>query len=541
MPMDRQEQMPPRRRLFAIALALALLAPTGFFAWRYRSMPQLASYHDDSVYWLSAQSLALGDGYRITHLPERPAQTKYPPLYPALLSMVWRFAGPFPGNLSIVTALQWAFVPVCLFLTWLYFRRCGFPVPAAYGMTLAMAAGPMTIVFAVSSMTELPFTTVLLAVLLLVETEEDVPTSRAFLAGLIGAAAFLVRTNGIVLVASVPLIWIMQRRYRAAAAFAVPMLVAIAGWQGWSALHMFPARDNIISYYTSYIGFYVRTFSLPDLPARIWVNADAVIESLARLVLFNSGDQFWMRLAGWVITAAAVSGVVILFRRGLRQYPAFAALFVVTLLLWQYPPDQRFVYPILPLYLAGLATKLTEIGNLAVNTWRQKGERFAPVLVLSMIVVLAAGAAISMAHGIFVLLPDYFQGREDQRSRMMPVYRWIASSTDPGLYFAAYDDTLLFLYTGRRGYTVPILPAIVYGTDPNSVSKYVSTLPDLWREKHVTYVLETEWDFQRDLHAPAQDSLNRLLLDRSRFQPVYNDPFARVYRFLPGPEIARSH
>src|ERR1017187_4396218 len=183
MPMDRQEPMPTGRRLFAIALALALLIPSGFFAWRYRSMPQLASYHDDSVYWLSAQSLAQGHGYRIVHLPERPAQTKYPPLYPALLSMVWRFAGPFPGNLSVVTALQWGFVPVCLLLAWLYFRRCGFPMLPAYGMTLAMAAGPMTIVFAVSSMTELPFTPVPLAALLLVETGEEVPMGRGFLAG----------------------------------------------------------------------------------------------------------------------------------------------------------------------------------------------------------------------------------------------------------------------------------------------------------------------------------------------------------------------
>src|SRR5579863_7595219 len=73
----------PERPRFAILLGLVLLlAPSGWFAWNYRSMPHLGAYHDDAVLWLSAQSLAQNHGYRIPHLPENPAQTKYPPLFP---------------------------------------------------------------------------------------------------------------------------------------------------------------------------------------------------------------------------------------------------------------------------------------------------------------------------------------------------------------------------------------------------------------------------------------------------------------------------
>lgn len=526
----------------AIPLALLVLVPSGSFAWRFRSMPQLASYHDDSVYWLSAKSLAQGEGYRIPHLPEEPAQTKYPPLYPALLSLVWKFGGAFPGNLSVVTALQWSFVPIAAALAWLYFRRIRFEPLIAYWMTLAIAAGPMTVIFSVSSMTELPFTTVLLGVMLLIETEDELPVKRAFFAGVLAGAAFLIRSNAIVLAATVPMLWILRRRYRPAAAFALPLLATIAGWQSWCALHAFPAKDNILFYYTSYVGFYVRTFSLADLPTRVWVNVDAVIEALARLVIFNTGEQLWMRPLAWVITATAVAGAVMLYRRGIRQYPAFAVLFVAMLLLWQYPPDQRFVYPILPLYIAGLVTKLTEIGRLAVNTWRtvRGANRFAAVLVFSMIFAVIAGCAASMGYGIFVLLPSYFHDRQEQRAHMRPVYLWIALNTRSDERFAAYDDTLLYLYTRRQGYTVPILPALVYGTEADAVSKYVFSLADLWREKGVTYVLATEYDFQRDLHKPAQDSLSRLLQDRSRFQQVYGDPTARVYRLAPEPGTLQS-
>ena len=123
---------------------------------------------------------------------------------------------------------------------------------------------------------------------------------------------------------------------------------------------------------------------------------------------------------------------------------------------------------------------------------------------------------------------------------MEPVYRWITANTRAGDRFAAYDDALLYLYAGRSGYTVPILPALVYANDPEAVAKYVSSLPELWCEKKVTYLLVTRDDFQRDFHKPAQDALNRLVQNRSQFQPLYADATAQVYRLVHEPETIPS-
>ncbi len=519
-----------------------MLIPSGIFAWRYRSMPQLGSFHDDTVYWVSAQSLAQGRGYRIPHLPEQPAQTKYPPLYPALLALIWKFAGPYPENLTAVGAFQWSFVPLLLTLTWIFFRRCKFGPRSSLLLTLVIAVSPLTTIFATLPMSELPFTTLLLAIMLLIETEGELPVRRAFFAGILAAAAFLIRTNVIVLAVTAPLIWIHRRQRRQAVAFALPLWASIAGWFSWCALHTFPARDNILSYYTSYAGYYIRTFSLADLPHRVWVNFDAAVESLTRLVLFNTGGQIWIRIVAWVITAAACAGIVILFRGGVRQYAIFAPLFVIVLLLWQFPPDARFLYPILPLYVAGLFMKLSQLFKLAIFDFKTKigADRFAAVLMLSLILATGMGFLMSAARGDTQVLPEYFANREEQRSQMKPVYRWISANTPPEAVFAAYDDALLYLNTGRRGYTVPILPALVYGTDPNAVQQYALNLPALWREKHITYVLAARWDFQRDLHTTAQDELSRLLHDRSRFQTMYEDSFAQVYRIAPASGTSQS-
>jgi len=525
----------------AILLGLALLlAPSGWFAWKFRSMPQLGAYHDDAVLWLSAQSLAGNHGYRIPQLPENPAQTKYPPLYPALLSLVWRFAGAFPGNLPFVTALQWSFYAPYLGLVWLFFRQCGFSAPFAYALTLIPALCPITIILGISPLTELPFCVVLLSLMLLLGANREVSgragreTGLGLLAGLLAAVAFLIRTNSIVLAVSVPLLLILQHRIRAAVAFLMPLLAAIAAWQLWCLRNAAAAKDDMVVYYTSYVGFYLRTFSWSDLPHRMWVNFSSVIEALARLVIFSVDNTYGVRVLGWLLTVTATAGVVTLFRRGVRHYPVFAALFVVVLVLWQYPPDTRFVYPLFPLYVAGLATKLRDIAMLAVNTWRRKRgpDRVAVVLMLSLILFIAAGSFGSALHGIFFVLPEYFGDRENQRAEMMPVYRWIAANTGSEERFAAYDDTMLYLHASRRGYTVPLLPRLVYDLDTNAVQRYISGLGAFWRDKRVVYVLVTKYDFRRDLHEVALDSLGDMVQDRTRFQLLYSDRTARVYRFV---------
>lgn len=518
-------------RLVALGFGLILLlVPSGYFAWRHRAMPQLGSWHDDAIYWISAHSLATDKGYIVEHLPTQPPQTKYPPLYPALLSVVWRFGGGFPGNLTFATILQWSFTPFYFLLAWLWFRRCGFRIWPAWALTALIALAPITTLFAVSLMTELPFTAVLLALMLLIERRE-ISARQALVAGLLGTTAFLIRTNAIVLVVGVPALLIPRRRYRQAAAFVAPMLVAIAGWQVWCATRAFHASDGINAYYTSYTAFYARTFSWHELPHRIWANADAIIESLARLVLFQSGDEPWMRALAWVITVAAAAGVVSLTRRGTRYYPAFAVLLLAELLLWQYPPDQRFVYPLLPLCVAGLATKLSEIAGLAVRSWKTRtgANRVAAVPVLLAIAALIAGSVWSMAQGTAMVLPDYFHERQRQLSRLQPVWVWISSNTPVDARFAACDDTLLYLHGHRRGYTEPILPSVVYGVQADTVPPYIASLPALWRQVGVTHVLLTDYDFLRDLHDLGHAELARLLSDPRRFRLLYSDGASKVY------------
>jgi hypothetical protein len=110
----------------AIIGFLILLLPSAYVAWETRDMPQFSNLHDDGLYLVSAKSLADGSGYRIESLPDAPAQTKYPPLYPWFLSWVWRLSPSYPDNLRLATLFSWILIPVLLVLCRRLYRNWGF-------------------------------------------------------------------------------------------------------------------------------------------------------------------------------------------------------------------------------------------------------------------------------------------------------------------------------------------------------------------------------------------------------------------------------
>ena len=72
------------------------------------SAPAAGLFHDDGIYLVTARALAEGRGYSIISLPESPSQTKYPILFPWLLSLVWRLAPSFPDNLLFLRIIPLA-------------------------------------------------------------------------------------------------------------------------------------------------------------------------------------------------------------------------------------------------------------------------------------------------------------------------------------------------------------------------------------------------------------------------------------------------
>src|SRR5271166_2973436 len=103
-------------RLRVLVVFVVLLIPSAFNVWKNPDMTKFGRLHDDGLLFVSAKSLAIGDGYRILSLPEQPAQTKYPILYPLYLSLIWRLNPHFPENLNLATWFCWPLLVLSLAL-----------------------------------------------------------------------------------------------------------------------------------------------------------------------------------------------------------------------------------------------------------------------------------------------------------------------------------------------------------------------------------------------------------------------------------------
>jgi hypothetical protein len=515
-----------------IALFLAALAPSAYLAWTLRDMPHLGFYHDDSIYWISARSLAMGDGYRIQSLPGQPFQTKYPPLYPALLAGIWKLNPQFPANLPLATLFSWLLLPLFLTALWTLLREYGFHLRERYLLFLMAALSPVTVVFSFSLMPELLFTALLLAGLILAEraTHPEAPLWLALLAGLCAALAYLAKSIAAPLLLTAPLCFALRKQFRKAALFFAAMAPAVAAWQWWMARHVARTSDLVTMYYTNYTGYQSYNVPLRDLPLVIWYNIDAFLQGAGKLLIFDLpyGSKHLER----VIAIAAIAGCVRLaMRTRALQYPLAALGMSAILLVWHFPPDQRFVFPLFPLLLMGIAT---EVRNLcgALRLARAKpafSDRLAVAGLGSLLAGLAAFAIFCTVFGLTHVIPDLFATYRADFGARKPAYEWIARNVPRDANVYAYQDPVLFLYTGHEASRLPIPPKYLYHNDDSGIEKLMGSMADFARGHELEYLLLTPDDYHRDLNAKGTQGLT-LAMQSNEFQRLFASQQVAIYK-----------
>ncbi len=290
------------RPALGVALVIVALAPSAHLAWTARDVPHLGYFHDDSIYWVCARSIAKGAGYRIASLPGQPYQTKYPPAYPLLLAGVWKLDSEFPANLRLALALNWLLLPAFVLLARWSFTDLGVRPAHAWMLSAALALNPYNALCGISLLSDLLFSCLLIAALALIERSRrpETRTWMAAAAGLAAAAAFLTRPVGVLLLAVGPALFLLRKQYRRAALFAGAMLPGVLAWAWWVHSHRAAGGDLALLYYTDYLG-YLNSGPLADLPMIVWTNFDSLIRSLGGMLLFDLGDSFWAKSLARVV------------------------------------------------------------------------------------------------------------------------------------------------------------------------------------------------------------------------------------------------
>lgn len=484
-------------RHVAFAILVVAVIPSALIAFYSRDMPHLGSVHDDSIYWVCAKSLAQGAGYRILSLPGEPFQTKYPPLYPLALSLVWMANPRFPDNLPLATALSWAFLPVYLVLVWRLLPSLGVSRREGTVVCVLLALNPLVILYSVSLMSELPFCCVLFGCFLLV-LRAGQPESRwwvAAAAGTLGAAAYLTRNAAIPLLIAAPLWLLWRRRFAAAGLFFGLMVMAVAGWTLWGRAHLSGNADPILLYYTDYTGYHFANFSASETPLIIWRNIQEYFPGIGTIFVSPRGvGALEGNLFLSLLAAAALFSVIRLaVRRGLHPYHLFAALSVALLLPWamgNHERVQRLTFPLLPLLLTGVVAEFAQ-------AWRRLVARVSSGSGLS---ALAAAPALA-ALGFVALLcglswtsmnchfPPFMQQWRSEVGETRRTYEWIKARVPPGRTLLADADPIVYLYTGRRACSLVVPFRILYKGNEGDVTRFVASAPEVARAQGVSYLV----------------------------------------------------
>lgn len=526
--------MRPGRRV--VVLGALLLLPSAYLAWHGRDMPEFGQVHDDSIYYVTAKALAQGRGYRIESMPGEPWQTKYPPLEPLLLAVVWRIEPHFPANLELATLLSWVWFPVWMGLAYRMFRDLGLGGRAALALCGVLALNATAAYYARRAEPE-----VMVAALWMASAALAVDRSkrggsaagplRVAGAGLLAGAAYLAKTAAMPLAAAVPLYYAARRQFRNAGLFLAGMLPAIAGWNLWMRAHgesmagsLRPhTADLLRMYYTDYLGYHWHTVRAAGYGRILAKNADALVASLGGIVVnWRETPGLTERVLGTLILVAAIRH----FRRvGSNPYHLFAMAYAGMLLVWHYPPNERFLLPVLPVILAALWAELAQVFEVLRQRRRAVAIGFA-----------CACAAILVCPGI-VMWEQTVRGdayyRQLRTASYGPAYRWIQEHTQAEDQFLASEEVVLYLYTGRKGLR-PVVPMdYYYRGDAAGVAEFLNSRPALARAHGLGYILDGPRDWRREIlpNGEALEEASRMALARDAGeQRVYEAEGCTIYR-----------
>lgn len=462
--------------LAAVAVAASAMAVT--------TRP-VGVFQDDGMYVVLARSLAEGDGYRFGNLPNAPYGTHFPPLYPLWLALLWKLGPSFPANVQLFKLANSVLLGAGAVGAYvLARRRLGFGTWAASLASIAGAACAPLVWLSAMVLSEPAFLAGLFPVLLLAERAAGNAGSgrTAVAAGAAAGALGLLRSLGMFLLPAVALTLVLQRRWRHATLALLAGGIVLAPWQLWTMAHANELPAALIGKYGSYFGWVVdgmRAGGIAFVAAVLRTNATYSAEFLSGSLGLAASHWMLRALGIAVLLGLLAVGARELFRRAPAS-AVFLALYVMTVLVWPFPPH-RFYWTVMPLLALTVALGVSCLYTAAST--RSRAYRGAILCgAVALLVLYARPNALGT--------PRWEIADEEAvvADRSRAVAQWVSRYTRPDDIIATEDDVLVHLYTGRRAIPLAAFTPAEY-VRPQTTAFASATLDTLLQTYPIRWVL----------------------------------------------------
>jgi hypothetical protein len=516
-----------RRTDWAVAagLAAAVLVLT-------QSRPDVhrltGQFHDDGLYVITARALAEGRGYRLTHLPTEPQQTKFPPLYPASLAALLRINPEFPGNVRLLEMVGVLGAAAAVAGGYLFAVRFGTADRLVAGSAAAVVAtSPIILWLATLILAEMPFAALLLFALWRLEKALAEPDRRpGFLLGVALALPGLCRMPGVVVPVMGSLLLARGRRlpWRPALGSAL----VLVPWVAWSAAAVGQYRsDPVTGYYSDYVGWWAQsgTGAIPQVATRnlIWV-LQATADQPAAGLFALTGEGIVASVVSAALGLMVWVGVVRDARTG-RPVAWVLLAYLALILVWPWPPA-RFVVPLQPLLTVYLFRPLRRLPGA-----RWVVPAVAAVLVATNLVAVAKRWERVRERGYE---PAIIQPDDPDWASYEGLFEWVRSNTPADAITASHADPIVHLYTGRKAFNPFVTaPTRVFYGQPGEALPTPTELATRIRAGGATYAVSVPGGWGGPVFGRYEQLVVAGVLERVFVSA--GDPRLAVYRVLPAP------
>lgn len=415
---------------------------------------------DNAIYLSLAKSLVSLKGYRDIYKPDEPLHTKYPPGYPLILSIIILFTD--IRNAIPFKILNIIFSTLSIIIFYLLFknRLKGF---LFYSFLLLIALNPTYIEYSHKILTEIPFIFFSFLTLYLCDIYSKKNNLKLLiLISILSTFPYYLRTAGIVLVVSIFLFLLLNKKYKDLIIYSIIVLVLITPWiirgsriggeGGYKSQLLAKNSYDLSSGTITFKDFLVR------VGQNLMIYPFEIIPRFFLPFLINIKSNLFFIISGVIFLSLILLGIIKGFNRRNLLFIIYFIFFFGLCIIWPSVwSSDRFLLPLLPLIFFFFFISIDWIKKkLKIK------EDLIYYIIFSLLIISAFINIVPSSFKNFLMLSGYIQGNKysgysADYIRFYETAEYARKHTSENSKFLVRKPELFYLASGRKSFCYPFI------------------------------------------------------------------------------------